>query len=89
MLKDDKLLNNLVLSTTDLKPNKSTRGHHHAGQEEVYYFVKGGGTMELNEINFPVKPGDVVLIEDNVFHRVHAGEHGCYFMCVFDGRRNH
>jgi len=89
LLKDNKLLNNLVLSTTDLKPNKSTRGHQHAGQEEVYYFVKGGGTIELNETNFLVKPGDVVLIEDNVFHRVHAGEHGCYFMCVFDGRRNH
>ena len=47
-LKDNTTLNNLVVSSTDLKPYKSTTGHRHAGQEEVYYFVKGSGTMFLN-----------------------------------------
>ena len=33
---------------------------------------------------------DVVLIEDGVFHRVHAGMYEeLYFVCVFDGRRSH
>ena len=49
LLKDNKLLNNLVLSSTDLKPNMSTRGHKHEGQEEVYYFVKGNGTMDIDD----------------------------------------
>lgn len=89
LLKDNKTLNNLVVSSTALKPKMSTRGHKHEGQEEVYYFVKGSGRMELDEESFMVKSGDVVLIEDGVFHRVHAGHHGCYFVCVFDGRRNH
>lgn len=89
LLKDNKTLNNLVLSSTDLKPNKSTRGHKHEGQEEVYYFVRGSGTMELDEEIITVDPGDVVLIEDGVFHRVHASQTGCYFVCVFDGKRNH
>jgi len=89
LLKDNKLLNNLVLSSTDLKPNMSTRGHDHVGQEEVYYFVKGTGTMDLDNKTINVGPGDVVLIEDGVFHRVHAGPVGCYFVCVFDGKRNH
>ena len=89
LLKDNKLLKNLVLSSTDLKSNMSTRGHKHEGQEEVYYFVKGHGTMELDDKKIKVDPGDVVLIEDGVFHRVHAGEQGCYFVCVFDGKRNH
>jgi quercetin dioxygenase-like cupin family protein len=89
LLKDNKTLNNLVLSSTDLKPKMSTRGHSHAGQEEVYYFVKGSGKMELDEETIAVKAGDVVLIEDGVFHRVHAGPRGCYFVCVFDGKRNH
>lgn len=89
LLKDNKLLKNLVLSSTDLKPNMSTRGHKHEGQEEVYYFVKGHGTMELDNKKIKVDPGDVVLIEDGVFHRVHANEQGCYFVCVFDGKRNH
>ena len=89
LLKDNKLLNNLVLSSTDLKPNMSTRGHKHEGQEEVYYFVKGNGTMDIDDTTFNVAHGDVILIEDGVFHRVHAGDTGCYFVCVFDGNRNH
>ena len=86
-VKDNTTLKNLVVSSTDLKPNKSTSGHKHEGQEEVYHFVKGSATMELNDKKFFVNEGDVVLIEDGVFHRVHAGARGCYFVCVFDGRR--
>lgn len=89
IVKDNKLLNNLVVSSTDLKATKSTSGHRHAGQEEVYYFVKGSGKMELDDKQISVKSGDVVLIEDDVFHRVHAGPRGIYFVCVFDGRRTH
>ena len=89
LLKDNKLLKNLVLSSTDLKPNMSTRGHKHEGQEEVYFFIKGSGMMEINDNKFFVDEGDVVLIEDGMFHRVHAEEKGCYFACVFDGKRNH
>jgi oxalate decarboxylase/phosphoglucose isomerase-like protein (cupin superfamily) len=91
---DNKVLNNLVLSSTDLKSKKSTSGHAHVGQEEVYSFVSGSGCMELIDLNGnktvdPVEGGDVVLIPDGWFHRVHAGPDGCYFVCVFDGRRTH
>ena len=94
LLKDNKTLKNLVVSSTDLRPMHSTRGHAHVGQEEVYYFIKGSGTMELIDTNgkktiHNIEPGAVVLIEDGHFHRVHAGEQGCYFVCVFDGKRNH
>ncbi len=89
VLKDNKKLKNLVLSSTALKPNMSTRGHKHAGQEEVYYFVTGSGKMQLDSKTILVSPGDVVLIEDGVHHRVHASSEGCYFVCVFDGKRNH
>jgi len=90
VLKDNKLLKNLVLSSTLLKPNMSTRGHRHAGQEEVYYFVDGTGQIELDGKFYDVKPGDIFLIEDGVFHRVHntTNEH-LYFVCVFDGKRSH
>lgn len=91
LLKDNKKLKNLVVSSTELKPTKSTRGHKHEGQEEVYYFVSGTGEMELDEKRFPVATGDVVLIEDGVFHRVHnTNSLQClYFVCVFQGQRNH
>lgn len=94
VVKDNKFLNNLVVSSTDLNAKMSTGGHAHVGQEEVYNFVKGSGKMELIDTNGQhhdekVKAGDVVLIPDGWFHRVHAGPHGCYFVCVFDGKRNH
>lgn len=90
VLKDNKTLKNLVVSSTALKPRQSTRGHSHAGQEEVYYFVSGTGEMELDDKKFNVQGGDVVLIEDGVFHRVHNFSNTeLYFVCVFDGKRNH
>ena len=89
VVKDNTLLNNLVVSSTDLKPLKSTSGHNHRGKEEVYFFVRGTGKMELDGKEINVKEGDTVLIEDGVFHKVHAGPEGCYFVCVFDGKRSH
>lgn len=89
-VKDNTELNNLIVSSTKLKPGKSTSGHKHAGQEEVYMFVFGSGEMELDDERFKVTAGDVVLIKDGVFHRVHNTHVvDLYFVCVFDGKRNH
>ena len=86
---DNKTLKNLVLSKTKLRAGQSTNGHRHAGQEEVYIFTKGQGQMELDHRIFDVKEGDIVLIEDNVFHKVYNkdGPYWLEFICVFDGKR--
>lgn len=90
IVKDNKTLNNLVVSSTRLHSGKSTSGHSHPGQEEVYQFIYGTGEMELDNEKFAVNPGDIVLIKDGVFHRVHnTGDGELYFVCVFDGKRNH
>ena len=90
LVKDNTMLNNLVVSSTMLAANKSTTGHRHAGQEEVYMFVSGSGQMELDHKIFDVTAGDVILIEDNVFHKVHNNtDFGLKFICVFDGGRKH
>lgn len=91
LLKDNNLLQNLTVSSTTLHPSKSTRGHTHGGQEEVYYFIKGTGQMELNGDVFDVFPGLMVLIEDGVYHRVYntSETEELYFVCVFDKKRNH
>ena len=80
----------MVVSSTLLNPFKQTTGHNHSGQEEVYFFVTGEGRMLLDDDEFEVKAGDVVLIPDGAFHRVYndSGE-PFYFVCVFDGGRNH
>lgn len=90
LLKDNKFGNKLVLSSTFLRAGQSTNGHEHKGQEEVYFFVDGKGQMEINDNKFEVKSGDIICIEDGEFHRVHnTGHYGLYFVCVFDGGRNH
>ena len=50
--------------------------------------------MEMIDLNgskydIPFKEGDVILIPDGWFHRVHAGLFGAYFVCIFDGKRKH
>jgi mannose-6-phosphate isomerase-like protein (cupin superfamily) len=89
-LRDNTSLKNLVLSSTLLHADKQTTGHKHEGQEEVYFFVSGFGEMSIDDERFSVKPGDIVLIEDGEFHRVYnTSQEDLYFVCVFDGNRNH
>jgi len=88
LLKDNKHLKNLVVSSTLLKPGKETRGHSHEGQEEVYFFQYGYGEMTLGEETFSVAGSDVVLIPNGMFHKVkNTWKHPLYFVCVFDGKR--
>jgi oxalate decarboxylase/phosphoglucose isomerase-like protein (cupin superfamily) len=93
LIKDNKTLNDLVLSSTKLLKGKETRGHRHPGQEEVYFFVQGWGKMIVgNEDSepFDVSPGDIILIPDGAFHKViNDGEMHMLFNCVFNGTRNH
>lgn len=90
LLKDNRTLNNLVLSSTKLYRGQATRGHSHIGQEEVYFFIQGTGIMDVGDQRFRVNAGDVVLIPDGEFHRViNDGEIDLLFNCVFDGKRNH
>lgn len=91
LLKDNTELKNLIISSTELKPKQSTRGHKHPGQEEVYIFVSGKGRMQLDDKEFPVESEDVITIHDGVFHRVYNDSESekLYFVCVFDGKRNH
>ena len=89
-VKDNTHLKNLVLSSTHLRANKKTSGHKHEGQEEIYLFIRGKGEMIIDDDRFEVKEGDAILIEDGVFHQVqNTGHLGLYFICVFDGGRNH
>lgn len=88
VVKDNTNLKNLVVSSTSLKPHKSTSGHSHKGQEEVYFFVKGSGVMIIKDKSFVVNSGDVVLIPDGDFHQViNKGMIDLCFICVFNGKR--
>ena len=88
---DNTSLNGLIVSKTILHPLKETGGHNHEGQEEVYQFVSGKGTMVVGDMQFGVSPGDIILIPDGDFHKVWntSKYEDLIFVCVFDGKRSH
>ena len=60
---DNQQLNNLILSQTRLHADKSTRGHRHAGQEEIYFFVSGSGLMIVgNEDSDALFPMEIFIV---------------------------
>ena len=87
---DNTNLDKLIVSKTELHPGKETSGHNHSGQEEVYIFTNGKGSMVVGTKTYNVKTGDIVLIPDGDFHKVfNEGDDDLIFTCVFDGGRNH
>lgn len=93
-VRDNLSMDKLILSQTILHAGKETRGHHHAGQEEVYFFIFGSGIMILGQQSgtkilgqqeIPVVAGDIVVIPDGVFHRViNTGETDLVFNTVYN-----
>lgn len=88
VVRDNTELSSLVVSSTMLHQGKSTTGHSHPGQEEVYLFIAGNGKMQIDNDEFIVDAGSMVLVPDGAFHRVfNTGLDELYFVCVFNGDR--
>lgn len=78
-------LDNLVISETTLHPGKETSGHSHADADEVYFLVKGSGSMQLDDERFGVKERDIILIKRGSFHKVfNKSKKDLVFVCVFE-----
>jgi mannose-6-phosphate isomerase-like protein (cupin superfamily) len=89
-VKDNNHLKDLTVSSTMLRAKQMTSGHSHEGQEEVYHFTKGRGSMQIDDKTFPVDAGDVILVDSGEYHRVYNdSDLGLHFVCVFNGGRNH
>ena len=77
-------LKGLILSLTELRPQKETNGHAHDDADEVYFFVKGAGKMKNGDKTIRVKAGDVVLVHRGDFHQViNPAKTSMSFWCVF------
>lgn len=88
---DNTDLKQLTVSTTTLHPGQHTSGHSHPGIEEVYTFLSGEGTMEIDDEKFEASAGKTFTIKDGAFHKVYnsSEEEDLFFICVFNQRRNH
>jgi oxalate decarboxylase/phosphoglucose isomerase-like protein (cupin superfamily) len=85
---DNNSLDTLVVSKTVLHPDKTTRGHAHTGQEEIYLYLSGIGIMQVADEQIPVTQGNIVLIPDSAFHKVaNTGTDDLVFISIFNGNR--
>jgi mannose-6-phosphate isomerase-like protein (cupin superfamily) len=69
------------LAEATLEPGAATERHYHALSEEIYFFLDGGGTIEIDGETRSVAPGDAVLIPAGARHTLTAGANGARFLC--------
>jgi mannose-6-phosphate isomerase-like protein (cupin superfamily) len=78
-------LEGLMVSLTELNPQKSTTGHSHNDADEVYFFIEGNGVIEVGRQSFKVKSNDIILVPRGEFHKVYnLGEKILRFWSIFE-----
>ena len=56
------------LAEATLEPDQATIRHYHRASEEIYFVLKGSGTLEVDGDTRRVRPGDAVLIPAGAWH---------------------
>jgi len=56
------------LAEASLEVGQATARHYHAASEEIYFVLKGSGTLEVDGETRTVRPGDAVLIPPGAWH---------------------
>jgi len=69
------------LAEATVAPGQATERHYHALSEELYTFLEGGGTLEVDGRVRDVTAGDTVLIPPGARHTFTGGEAGARFLC--------
>lgn len=58
------------LASASIEPGAATAAHRLTGEDELYYFVSGQGTIRIGEAVRDVTRGDVVLVPRDVTQSV-------------------
>jgi mannose-6-phosphate isomerase-like protein (cupin superfamily) len=81
-LPTSELVRNQSLAEATLAAGQATERHHHRVSEEIYFFLDGGGALEVDGEEHEVAPGDAVLIPPGARHTLRAGSGGARFLCM-------
>lgn len=77
----------LIISTTELRSFKHTKGHSHKWGE-FYLFLFGKAVMMLNGEIIPIKADEAIEIPPNMFHKVYnSTAKPVKFLCVWKEKR--
>ncbi len=58
------------LHETTLPPGTTIGSHRHEGNEELYFFIEGSGTMVVDGQRMPMQAGDVCLTKSGSTHEL-------------------
>ncbi|QWR76419.1 cupin domain-containing protein [Candidatus Magnetomonas plexicatena] len=61
---------NQSLASAIIAVGKETLWHKHIATEELYHVVSGTGLMHIDGDEFEVNPGDTILIEPGLPHKI-------------------
>jgi mannose-6-phosphate isomerase-like protein (cupin superfamily) len=61
---------NQSLAAATVQPGGETVEHFHRTTEEIYFFTHGSGRMRLGDEEQEVGPGDAVVIDPGVRHKL-------------------
>ena len=75
-------IRNQTLAEARLPPGASTAAHHHVKTEEIYYLLKGEGTIRIGHETRKVGVGDAIAIPPGVVHQItNTGRGVLAFLC--------
>ena len=59
-----------ALTLHQIQPGKSGDNHVHFDREQVYYFTRGNGKLNIDEVIYQVRKGDAVCIPTTCYHQM-------------------
>jgi quercetin dioxygenase-like cupin family protein len=66
----------LYLGRIELDPGAAVAAHHHAVESELLFVTRGGGTLTVAGVAYPVAAGDAVQLPPGIEHAVAVGPEG-------------
>ncbi len=86
----------LTFNYAKFPPGVAFTQHTHDRSEDLIIVLEGSGIIRLEDKEFPIEPGDVILVSEGEFHGTVAGPSGLTCFSVqappdpklYDGSRN-
>jgi len=86
----------LTFNYAKFEPNTAFTQHVHEGSEDLILVLEGSGVIRLDDQQFPIEAGDVILVSEGEFHGTVAGPSGLTCVSVqappdprlYDGSRD-
>jgi len=67
---------NITFNYAKFDPGVAFTQHVHDESEDLIFVLEGDGVIRLDDKEFPIEPGDVILVSAGEFHGTVAGPNG-------------